>query len=502
MAKAKDKKEQELKKGFKMPSAFTILLGLGVFVVLLSWFVPGGEFVDAAGGGKEFVDKGVNPLGLLNAFSSVYSGFADAKDLIFFIFCIGGFLGIVLKTGALEAAVGALLKKLNGKEKLLIPILMSVFALGGTTYGMAEETIPFYIIIIPVFIFAGYDALTGLYVVLVGAGLGVLGSTINPFAIGAAVDAAGVTGVGVGSGIIFRFITWAIFVVVGIWWVMRYGAKVKANAKDSKVADLHNEHVANAKKIFDPENIPAFTGKRKVTMFLFGLTFLLMIMSVIPWTSFKITFFDDIANTLGGGAGAYLSTGIPGFGNWWFGELAFLFLLMAIVLGILSGLKEKEIVNSFIDGAADLLSVALVIGVARSISVLLTTSGMDATILNGAQEMLSGMPAALFSVLTYIIYIPLSFLVPSTSGLAGATFGVMGPLADGIGDGLAPVAITGFSYASGIVNLITPTSGVVIGAIAIAKIPYERYVKAVFPLLGIVFAMSIVFMILHTFMIF
>lgn len=501
-----------MKKKFKMTSAFTVLIIIIAVVAILTWIIPAGKYDD----------KGVyqtiaqNPQGIYNIIAAPIQGFFDAVDIALFVIVIGGFLGIILKTGAIDGGIGSILKNLKGKEIWMIPILMVLFGIGGTTYGMAEETIALYPIIIPVFIAAGYDAITPVAVILLGAGTGVLASTVNPFATGAASEAAGIA---LGNGIVLRFIMLIVLEIISIIFVMKYAKKVKADPSKSIIAFMKKDNEEHF--LGENNEIPELTKRRKWVLVLFALTFVVMILGVIPWAyKFNIKIFDNAynwaskasilglqPNTTDAYWTAYdaVKTQSAALGDWWFGQMTVWFFFMAVLIGLISKMKEHEIVENFINGARDLLAVALIIGVSRGIKVVMTAGGMDATILYWSSNALKGLHPGLFAVLSYIFYIPMSFLIPSTSGLAGATMPVMGPLAGSVfqSAGLAAdfgksIVITAYQSASGIVNLITPTSGVVMGALAIGKVPYDKWLKFTGKLLGILFVATIIFLFIGT----
>lgn len=494
-------------KKYKMPTAFTILLGIIVVVAILTWIIPAGEYVDGTYQRIEQI-----PQGLWQVISAPIAGFYDAIDIALFVLVIGGFLGIVLKTGAIDASIGTIIRKLKGSEFLLIPILMIFFGIGGTTFGMAEETIAFYPILIPVFLAAGYDVITAVAVILVGSGLGVLSSTVNPFATGAASSAAEI---GLGTGLGLRAIMLIVMEVIGIWFIMRYAKKVKADPSKSLVYNIKEENEKHF--LGDKKETPDFTSRRKAVLFIFVITFIIMILGVIPWAfKFNIMVFENLNNFLAKIPGlGILNTAsdlywgsdvsATALGDWWFGQMTVLFFISAILIGLVYGMKENEIVKEFTNGARDLLGVALIIGVSRGIKVIMTAGGMDATVLYWAERTLKGLGPVLFTILSYIFYIPMSFLIPSTSGLAGATMPIIAPLAGTIFESAAmssevgkALVITAYQSASGIVNLITPTSGVVMGALAIARLPYDKWLKFTFKLLVIVFIVTIIMLAIGT----
>ncbi|RDY27875.1 YfcC family protein [Romboutsia weinsteinii] len=450
------------KKGFSMPTAYSVLLLITLTIVIITQFIP--SVVPA-----KFSDLIMAPINGLN----------DAIDVSIFVLLIGGFLGVVTKTGALDAGIGSIVKKLNGKELILIPILMFIFSLGGTSFGMAEETIAFYALITATMMAAGFDQLVAVGTIALGAGCGVLGSTVNPFLVStsiAALDSVGITVnqvVVIGLGIAL----WLTSLLISIFFVMKYAKKTK---EDKKSSILSQEEIDNAKKAYvgKREELVEFTTKRKIVLGLFALSFVVMILGVIPWEKFGITIFKDTAFLTG-----------SSLGNWWFSELSIWFVVMAVIIGLVYGLKEKEIVGTFIEGASEMVGVALVIGISRGISIIMGSTGLDVYVLEGASKALSSMSSILFTNVAYVIYMGLAFLIPSTSGLASVSMPIFGPLSQNLG--FSPeLMVAIFSAGSGIVNLITPTSGVIIGGLAIAKVEYSTWVKFVFKILVCIFIAS------------
>lgn len=457
----------------KMPSAYTILFSIIIIMAVLTWVIPAGQYEYLTDGGPiAGTYHRVNPNGqtVTDVFLAAFNGFYGAIDVAAFILMVGGYLGVMVKTGAISAAITGITNSLKGREKLMIPILMCVFALGGTTFGMAEETIAFYPLILPIVIAAGYDAVTAVSVIMLGAGIGVLGSTVNPFATGIA---AGFAGISLGDGIILRLGILLVSLAVTIWYVMHYAEKTKADPQSSLVSDLsekHREHFLSLQG-----EAVELTGKRKVSLTIFALTFIIMIYSVIPFEDMGITF-------------------IPTLG-WWFPELSALFFVSAVIAGLVYRLNQYEIIDGFLEGAKDLLGVAFIIGISRGITVIMNSGHITDTILSWGESLLSGTGSVVFTLLCYVVFLPLSFLIPSTSGLATLSMPIMAPLADFSGMG-RDIVITAFQSACGLINLITPTSAVVMGGLAIGKIPYDRWLKFIWKLLILLTAVSAGFLIL------
>ena len=451
------------KPGFRFPSAFTILFGLIVLVAVLTWIIPAGQYARVASEvlGKDvpvagsYAPTDTNPQGIFDVILAPIAGFydpvaytANAIDVSLFVLIIGGFIGTVTATGAIDAGIARAMTGLKGREIWMIPFLMALFALGGTTYGMAEETLAFYLLLIPVMIAAGYDAVVPVAVIMLGAGMGVLGSTINAFSTVIASDAAGVT---FADGLILRLIILGLCWLVTVAFVMRYAAKVKADPSRSLVYDKKAANEAHFLKETKAETA-SFTGLHKIVLILFAATFAVMIWGV-------------------------------SLGGWWMAEMSGLFLIAAIIIGIVGRLGEARLVEAFVNGARDLLGVALIIGLARGIVVIMDAGHITDTILHYAEVGVSGLPRTAFILVVYWIEVGLSFFVPSTSGLAVLSMPILAPVADFAGV-KRELVVTAFSTGSGMVNLITPTSAVVMGGLAIGRVPYERWLRFIWPLLA------------------
>ena len=452
------------KKSRKMLSAFSIILILIFGLGIISHILPNAEFV-----GDEIVNgSGTVGASLSQILMSPILGFADAVDVAIFVMILGGFLAIINRTGAFETGIKVLVQKLKGRELILIPILMFIFSIGGTTYGMLEETVGFYVLLAAAMMAAGMDPLVGSAIVLLGAGSGVLGSTINPFATGAAISALP-DNVAVNQGLIILIATflWLTTLLISIIFVMRYAAKVKKD-KGSTFLSLREQNAAEKKfgNFSIKEKKEKLTGKQKTTLVLFGLTFIVMIIGFIPWGEFGITFFDGFTGWLTGSS----------LGNWWFYEAALWFLIMAIIIGIINGMGESGIVEAFVDGADDMVGVVLIIAIARGASVLMGVTYLDNYIIYNAADMLSKLPEIAFVPLNYVLHVVLSVLVPSSSGLATLSTPIIGPLSAQLGYN-PEVSIMTLVASNGLVNLITPTCGAIMGGLALAKVEYSTWFR-------------------------
>ena len=481
------------KKKRGMPSSFTILLALLAIVAVITVIVSG-----ASGGA-------VTAARLSDFCTAPILGFADALPVCLFVMILGGFLGMMTETGALDNGIAVLVQKLKGNEIMLIPVLMLIFSLGGTTYGMCEETVPFYALLAATMMAAGFDPMVGAATVLLGAGCGCLGSTVNPFAVGAAVDALTGVGIQVNQTIIIGLgaVLWVVTTVMSIAFVMSYAKKVKADKGSTilSMQELKDAEEAHGKAASEVNKEVKLTGRQKGVLIAFAFTFVVMIVGFIPLADLNkgvADFFDAGAvydadgNAVVQGWSA-LITGLP-IGQWYFNEASTWFFLMAILIGIIGGLSEKQIVNTFITGAADMMSVVLVIALARGISVLMANTGLDKYVLNAAANALAGLSGVIFAPMSFLVYFGLSFLIPSTSGMATVSMPIMGPLAVKLG--FSPeVMVMIFSAAIGVVNLFTPTSGAIMGGLALAKIEWTTWLKFA---LKLIVALSVVCAIILT----
>lgn len=456
------------KKTKVMLSSFSIILILIFGLGILSHVLPDAQFV-----GDQIVNgSGTVGAKLSQILMSPILGFEDAIDVGIFIMMLGGLLAVINKTGALETGIKVLVRKLKGRELLLIPILMFIFSICGSTYGMLEETVGFYVLLAATMMAAGMDPLVGAAVILLGAGSGCLGSTINPFATGVALSALP-EGVTANHGLVLLIATfiWLTTLGISIFFVMNYAKKVKKD-KGSTILSLREQKQAEKKFgnfYKKDEKEVNLTGKQKVTLVLFALTFLVMIIGFIPWGEFDITFFDSFTGWLTGSS----------LGNWWFYEAALWFLIMSIIIAVINGFGEKGFVDTFVDGADDMIGVILVIAIARGASVLMGQTYLDNYIIYNAADLLSKVPEMLFVPLNYILHIVLSILVPSSSGLATLSTPIIAPLAAQLGYSVE-VTIMTLVAANGLVNLITPTCGAIMGGLALAKIEYSTWFRWAF----------------------
>ncbi len=472
---------------FTFPSAFTVLAAVTVAVWLLAFIVPTGAYriSDKTGGpvpgSYHAVDAGLtfggrlmqlflSPINGLYGVKAADGGFIGpyesgelfgAAGVFMFVIAIGIFITVSMRTGAIDAGVAHVAARFGTRGPVVIVMLMLLFSIGGTTEGMAEETLGFYALVVPLMLSLGYDRMVAAATILVGAGVGVLASTVNPFATGVASDSSGIS---IGDGIAFRFLMYVVLVPVGMLFVLRYAHRVKADPSRSIVTGQPGDDEIAARGV---GTVPPMTAKQRTVLATVGLTFAFMIFAIVPW-----------AQVVHGPSADSFSWQL----DWYFPELAALFVAMSLVVGLIGGLGEKLLTETIVKGAGDFIGVGLIIVLARGITVIMNNAQITDTVLHSMENIVSNTSSGVFGALMFLINLPLAFLVPSTSGHAALAMPILAPLADFAGVSRAMV-VTAFQSASGVVNLITPTSAVVMGGLALAKVRYDQYLRFVAPLL-------------------
>ena len=383
--------------------------------------------------------------GIKEFLASPVQGTADGFDIIFFILMLGGTIGVINYIGAFNAGIGALAKSCKGREQIILIAVTALIALAGTVEGFCEETIALYPVLVPVFLAAGYDAITAVGAIYMGSTIGCMFSTINPFSVGIASYAAGTS---MNAGLGFRLVGLIIGTIITILYLMRYASKIKKDPTKSLVYD-QRDLVHEKFSAIDMENIPEFTARRKLALLAFVLTFAIMILGIMKL-------------------------------GWWFEELSILFMCSGVAIGIIGGIGEKNIVREFVNGAADLVGVALILGVARAVTILLDNGNISGTILEGLSTAVSGMPPAVFLVLLMLVYVILGFFINSSSGLAVLSIPIMAPLADIVGIP-RELIVSAYVYGLGIITFITPT-GIVMPSLEVVETTYDRWLRLSIPL--------------------
>ncbi|WP_225036511.1 YfcC family protein [Winogradskyella sp. SM1960] len=488
-------------KTLKFPSAQTILFIIAGLVTLLTWFVPAGKYdtlsyntatdkftrlsldeeivLPASQATLEDLNikipiekftngdiyKPINipetyqkleaqPQSFYDFVKSPIKGIIEAADIIFLVLIIGGLIGILNSSGAFDAAIGQLAIVLKGRESLLIVLVTTLVALGGTTFGFAEETIAFFPILIPVFLAAKYDAMVGVACIFLGSAIGTMCSTINPFSTIIASDAAGINWT---TGLYGRIFMLFLCLTITILYILRYAKRVKNDPSKSLIYDQRDQ-IAKLFTMKDSSHID-FNWRLKLALFVFTSSFILMIIGVSVL-------------------------------DWWFVEMTTVFLVGAILIGFIIQISETDFIETFVKGASDLLGVALIIGIARGVTVLMTDGLISDTLLYYASDMTTGMNKGIFTSAMTMIYSGLSFFIPSSSGMAVLTMPIMAPLADTVGIG-REIVVNTYQYGLGLFYLINPT-GLILASLAVAKINFSKWLKFIFPLFIILIIVTLV----------
>jgi uncharacterized ion transporter superfamily protein YfcC len=483
---------------FALPNTYAILLGLSVVVWALGFVIPSGQYdvvdgatvpgsyhhVDtAASFGERLMDLFQAPVnGLYGVESSTsgavgpyeQGGLFGAAGVFLFVLAIGAFIVTTTRTGAIDAGIGRVAGKFRGRGALVIVALMVLITLGGSTFGLGEETLGFYAILVPLLLSLGFDRMTAVGVVLVGSVVGNMASTVNPFMVGAASDAAGIP---IGQGIGLRALMLVVLGGLAIAYVVRYSVRVRRDPSRS-VVGISQEDAEVAAGL--DEHALSMTGRQQVVMALFGATFAFMVFALVPW-----------AQVISGPDAASYAWQL----DWYFPELTALFLVMSLVIGLVGRMRGEALVQSVLAGASEFLGAALVIVLARGITVIMHNAVITDTVLHSLEDVVQGAGSGLFGILMFLVNIPMSFLVPSSSGLATLSMPVLAPLADFAGVG-RDLVVTAFQCAVGVVALVTPTSAIVMGGLSLAKVPYGRYIRWVLPLLAVLVVGSFVFLLI------
>ncbi|MFI1796492.1 YfcC family protein [Streptomyces sp. NPDC020379] len=481
---------------FVFPSALTVLAAVTLVVWALTFVIPSGAY-RRNGTGKplqgtyhreaapgDFVHRlgdlflspvnglyGIRDSGTGQVAPDAVGALYGSAGVFLFVLAIGAFITVVFATGALDRGIERLAHRLRERGALLIAGVMTVFSLLGTVEGFAEETLGFYGLIVPLMLALGYDRMVATGTIILGAGVGVLASTVNPFATGVASSAADVS---LGDGIVLRFAMWIVLTAVTIGYVLRYAHKVRTDPARSLVGFLPGDRELAAAAA-EP---PALTGLQKGVLAAVTVVFAFMIFSVIPWAS-ALTGKAD-ATPYGWELG------------WSFAQLAALFLVAAVLIGVVAQLGEQELSARVVQGAGDFIAPALTIVLARGVTVIMNNARITDTVLHSIEGAVSGTPAALFGIMVYIVNLPLAFLIPSTSGHATLAMPILAPLADFAGVARS-VVVTAWEAASGVMNLWVPTTAVIMGGVALAKVGYDKYLRFVWPLLLLLSVLVCVF---------
>ncbi|MCX7023668.1 MAG: C4-dicarboxylate ABC transporter permease [Spirochaetes bacterium] len=448
----------------KFPHVYVILFVVIIVAAVMTYVLPSNQYDLQVKDGKttklinpdSYHAVPANPVDPWKMVLAVPKGMAEVASIIFFIFIVGGAFNIIQATGAVESGIRSTVNALKGKESILLFVIVLLFSVGGTTFGMAEEALVFIPMLVPLAIAMGYDSLVGLALALVGPCAGFTGAFLNPFTEGVA---QGFVGLPIFSGMEYRIVIFAITTLLAFLFINWYAIRVKKNPKIS----IMYEEDQKREKVDLGAGTP-FSLRQKLVLVIMLLTFALLIY------------------------------GVNAFG-WYIDEIAALFIAMGIVCGFVGGLGPSKVAEAFVEGSTALTVGALVVGVARAILVVLSQGAVLHTIVHAMAAVVSGLPPAFSAIGMYIVQLIISVIIPSGSGMAAVTMPVMGPLATLVGM-TQQTAVLIYQFADGFTNIIIPTSGYLLAGVALAKVPYEKWVKWYAPLFGIFLAFGAVFIII------
>lgn len=462
-------------KQFKVPHVYAIIFALMVIFAVLTWIVPSGSYQRQEVNGREvtvagtyeqsektYIDEETGDevdlrQGVFDVLQAPTRGIQEAIEVVAFILIVGGSFQVITKTGAITSGMGRVVRRFKNKDIVIIPIAMVLFALGGTSFGMAEETLPFFAIFMPIMMAMGFDSMTAFMIVFVGARMGYIASTINPFNV---LIAQGILGIQGNPQLWLRMIAWVVLTAVAITWVVLYARRVKKNPESSITFEddiAKKVEFAADESALDTE----FTGRQKGVLAVFIAGMCLIIWGLVTQ-------------------------------GWYMNEISAVFLAMGLLAGVIAGFSQDVIAQEFVAGIADFAFSAIVVGLARGILVIASDGMIIDTILNALATGLGGIPAVLFTTLLYAVENLLAILVPSSSCLAALTAPIFGPLTELMG--LNPeAAVWALSMGSATMSLICPTSAILVAGLGVCKIKLGQWWKTVWKFFLIVSLINIVF---------
>lgn len=496
-----DTASKPAKKKFQMPNTYVILFSVIIFISVLTWFVPGGAYeLNESGNaiaGTYHVVEG-QPQGLWDVFMAPVIGMlgggtvSGAISISLTIMLFGSLLEMMDKTAALKTAIKRITSANQNNMHMLIAVLVLIMSFFGTLEGAYEEGIVYFLMFVPVILALGLDTVTAIMIVVLGTQVGCISSIVNPFATGIA---SGIAGISPGEGMLARVAMFVIFDALAILIICRYADKIKANPELSPQFFRREEDLKEVPAASDEDL--SLTGRQKGALALFILTFVIMIVALTPWTSLnpEWTFFQDFTAWIAATPVVrnLLGTDVTAFGDWYFPELSMITLVMVILIGVVMRYDADTIIDTILKGAAGLVSTAFVVPLARGIQVVMDNGQITPSILNMCEGALASLPPVAFVIVALVCYFLIACLIPSSTGLAAATMGIMGTLSTFAGVDVYIMVII-YLMALGLAKMITPCSIVVMTCTAAAHMSYGDWVKKAAPIVALLFAACCVFL--------
>lgn len=490
------------KKQFKSPNAYVIIFGIIVAVAVLTWIIPGGQYqLDANGNAiaGTYSRTEANPQGIWDIIMAPIIGMVGNSQVtgaIAISLCImffGSFLEMMDQTSSIKIFLKRVANNNKNNYRILIWLLVFIMGALGTVYGAYEEGFVYLLMFMPVILALGLDTMVAVMIVVFGTQGGCLASIVNPFSTGIA---AGIAGISPGEGILARVILFVVVMSLIAFYICRYAEKIMKDPTKSPQYFRREDDLLEF-PVAQDENL-TMSKEQKKSLVVFCITFVVMIVSLIPWSSLNAswTFFEDFAAWVTGipVLGALLGKDITPFGNWYFNELSVLVLVATFIIGHINHFKVSKTIDITIKGAAGLVSTALIVPLSRGIQVIMTTGGITPTILNFGESTLGSLSPVVFVLVCLVFYFILAIFIPSSSGLAAATMSIMAPLA--VFAGVKPeIMIMVYIMALGMVKMIMPTSIVVMTCSQVAHIDYGQWVKTNWKFILTMFAACCVFLV-------
>ncbi|MBQ6179381.1 MAG: YfcC family protein [Bacteroidales bacterium] len=423
----------------KAPNTYVIIAAIILLCAVMTWFVPGGQYVKAEDGSLSYESVDSVPQ-TWQIFTAVYHGFVKQAGIIIFILVVGGAFWLLNATGAVEAGIKRFISKIGNRDKIVLAALTILFSLAGAVFGMSEETIPFVGIVVPLAVSMGYDAFMGMLVVYVASNVGFSSAFLNPFTVGIA---QGMADLPLFSGMGYRLFCWGILTTLLVVFVIFYAHKVRKEPSNAEAIETE-----------------PLTKRQSWVLITLALTVVILIVGV--------TCLD-----------------------WYMPEITGLFLAMGIICGIIAGFHSNRIVTELMTGAKDILSAALVVGFASGIIVILQDGKIIDSVLHSMQEGLDGSGEVGSLSAMYGIQALINFVIPSATAKAAITIPIMAPFSDMVGVSRQAMVLA-FQFGDGFTNMITPTSGVLVAALAMARIPYTEWVKWIWKMVLVLLILGLV----------
>lgn len=427
----------------KVPHTYVIIAILIVLCAVLTWILPGGQYVTADDGTLSYEQTDAVPQ-TWQVFSAVYHGFVKQAGIIVFILVVGGVFWLLNATGAVDAGIRRLIAGIGKKDKIVLVALTILFSLAGAVFGMSEETIPFVGIVVPLVVSMGYDAIMGLLVVYVASNIGFSSAFLNPFTVGVA---QGMADLPLFSGMGYRLFCWGFLTILLCVFVVLYARKTRKAPAEVETLSAQ-----------------PLTARQTWILAVLFLTIVALVVGVTCW-------------------------------GWYMPEITGLFLAMGILCGIIAGFPAGRIADEIVAGAKDILSAALVVGLASGIIVILQDGKVVDSILHAMQSGLDGNGEVASLTAMYFIQAVINVLIPSATAKAAITIPIMAPFSDLVGVSRQAMVLA-FQFGDGFTNMITPTSGVLMAALAMARVPYEKWVRWIWKMVVALLVLGLVLLLL------